>query len=108
MQIINQTPSVTYSAVSGNHILDFGNVSFNSHAAVTLHVQGTNIKDFKATVTCGCTLSEVVIINDNLVSVTIQYKNTNHRSTFAKSVIFTFKENGAQKKETVKIKGTVK
>lgn len=108
MTIVNKSDHIKGLKEGDTYTLDFGNIARNTRAEATVEIQGTNVSNFKASVTCGCTEADVDVIDSNTVSVKARYKNTHLISSFNKAVILNFKENGQAHKITIKLKGVVR
>lgn len=83
--------------------INFGNVKLNSKAVANILIkpeQGEELLSFKGT--CGCTSIET----SNGV-YTVEYKNTNVKKPFSKTMILTYKKDGKEKTQEVKLKGSV-
>lgn len=102
MEIELKTNNVTKKIDQGITELDFGNLKFKSKAVINFKVLG-NISNLSVESTCGC--STAIVGADN--SAEIEYKNTNIKNPFAKIIKVSYKENGVQKNEKIRIKGNI-
>lgn len=107
MEIINLSENVIHTKNNQEEVFDFGNILKSSVAAVYIDLKGSNITDFKPTPYCGCSVPTATIINNNLVKLTILYKDTHLVRPFSKLIDLNFKENKEKKQVRIRIKGNV-
>lgn len=107
MQIIPQSETVIYTIQNNEHIIDFGRIKKNTPTSINVQIRGSKITDFIPRPKCGCTVANSTVIDDHTVELNIGYRDVNIVGGFTKVVEINTKEDGAQKKEIIKIKGVV-
>lgn len=107
MEIRLKSDNATYLKNVDKHEINFGSLSLNANAAAELELKGKNLSNFSAKATCSCTTSNVKVIDENTISITAKYKNTDQKGSFSKTLILNYTENGMPKRDEVKLKGVV-
>lgn len=108
MQVINNSPDKATITTEGiKHVIDFGEIAKNSDASVEILLTGNKLSNVQAISTCSCTTGVPKIIDENTVRISAKYKNTHQTDPFSKTIVLNFSENGVEKREELKLKGTV-
>lgn len=95
--------TVRYYKENNQHIFDFGDIPLNSKAIVDYQITGENLTNIRVEAVCGCTSTA---IDQNGIGK-IEYKNTNQKKLFTKTLKLSYKSAGKETRTEIKIKGNV-
>lgn len=104
--MINIEGSIPYELKQNKYVFDFGNVKKDSQVLLTVDITGKDITGCKVQSTCGCTVAAPTRTKDGY-SVRIEYKNSNIKAPFSKTVKSTVTQGGATSDFLFNIKGIV-
>jgi len=102
IQIIKPN-TAKYYFENNQHVLNFGDIPHRAKAIVDYKLVGDKLTNISVLATCGCTASEI----DQNGQGIIEYKSTNSRGAFAKTLKVSYKSAGKEVKTQIKIKGNI-
>jgi len=108
LKFYSDTQGIIHTSDASSETFDFGTVPKNYNTTLKVYIEGNNLSELVTKSTCGCTVAEPQRENNNLYSIVITYKDSHIAKPFGKTITVDVKEEGVEKRKTIKIKGIIK